>query len=88
MSNGEEMLNVFLTFSLADIHMEELHMLLPGHEQYFGKTVVKTLDDIQPDADASQYIDEKLDNRLKRKALNENGHLVDYFAKKNLLYCF
>ena len=84
MSDGEEMLNVFLTFSLADIHMEELHMLLPGHEQYLGKTVVKSLDDIPPNADASQYIDEKTDNRLRRKALNDNGHLVDFFAKKKL----
>ena len=29
--NGDEMLNVFLTFSLPDQHLEDLHRLLPGH---------------------------------------------------------
>ena len=61
-SNGDEMLNVFLTFSLPDQHLEDLHRLLPGHEQYLGKTVVQNLSDIPPDADLSRYIEEK--NRL------------------------
>ena len=86
-SEGKEMLNVFLTFSLADRHMEELHRLLPGSDQYLGKTVVKRLTDIPPGNDPSLFIDERTDFLLRTKALNENGHLVDWFAKKrfNLL---
>ena len=83
-SNGEEMLNVFLTFSLPDQHLDDLHRLLPGHEQYLGKTVVKKLSDIPSGADQSQYIEEKTDFNLRRKAVHDNGHIVDWFGSKRM----
>ena len=83
-SNGEEMLNVFLTFSLPDQHLDDLHRLLPGHERYLGKTVVKNLSDIPSDADESQYIDQKTDFNLRRKAVHDNGHIVDWYGTKRI----
>ena len=83
-SNGEEMLNTFLTFSLPDFHMEELHRLLPGSEQYLGKIVVPKMTDVPPEADPDDYIDEKTDFLLRKKALKENGHIVEYFGQKKL----
>ena len=38
-SNDTETYNAFLTFSNADLHHDELHRLLPGHEEYIDKTV-------------------------------------------------
>ena len=84
LSNGQEMMNLFLTFSLPDLHMPELHRLLPGHEEYLGKTVIAKLADIPPGEDPANFIDEKTDYRLRTKALNENGHIVEYFAKKKM----
>ena len=83
-SHGEEMLNVFLTFSLPDQHLEDLHRLLPGNEQYLGKIVVKDLSDIPSDADPDLYIDKKTDFLLRRKAVHDNGHIVDYFGSKRM----
>ena len=84
MSKGDEMFNVFLTFSLPDLHIEELHRWLPNSDQYLGKIVVPKLSDVPPDADPSQYIDEKTDFLLRSRALNDNGHIVDWFAHKKL----
>ena len=84
MSAGDEMFNVFLTFSLPDIHIEELHRLLPNSDRYLGKIVVPKLTDIPPDADASLYIDETTDYLLRSRALSENGHIVDWFAHMKL----
>ena len=80
MSNGDEMFNVFLTFSLPDMHIEELHRFLPNSDQYLGKIVVPKLSDIPPGADASLYIDEKTDFLLRSSALSDNGNIVDWFA--------
>ena len=84
MSDNEEMLNTFLTFSLPDFHMEELHQILPGSEEYLGKIVVPKMSDVPPDANADDYIDEKTDFLLRKKALKENGHLVDFFGQKKM----
>ena len=84
MSNGKEMLNTFLTFSFPDIHMEELHKLLPGSDQYLGKIILADLKDIPPGSDPSIYMDQKTDFRLRSRALSENGHIVDWFGRKRL----
>ena len=84
MSENKEMLNTFLTFSLPDFHMEELHRLLPGSDQYLGKIVVPKMSDVPPDANADDYIDEKTDFLLRKKALKENGNIVDFFGQKKL----
>ena len=84
MSNGKEMLNTFLTFSLPDLHMEELHKILPGSDQYLGKIIVADITDIPPGSDPSMYIDEKTDFRLRSLALSGNGNVVDWFARKRL----
>ena len=41
------MFNSFFTFSAADLHWDELHNLLPGHEKYLGKRIVKNLDEVE-----------------------------------------
>ena len=83
-SENKEMFNVFLTFSLADNHMPELHRLLPGSDKYLGKTLVKTMDDVPEGADPSEYITKAEDFRLRQKNLQENGHIVNYFGNKRL----
>ena len=67
-------------FSLPDTHMRELHLLLPNHQEYLDKIVVKREEDIPADADRSQYILAAEDYRLRRKNVNENGHIVSKFA--------
>ena len=83
-SENKEMFNLFLTFSLADRHMPELHRLLPGSEKYLGKTLVKTMDDVPEGSDPSEYITKAEDFRLRQTALQENGHIVNYFVNKRL----
>ena len=83
-SNGKEMFNTFLTFSLPDYHMEELHRLLPGSDQYLGKIIVKKMADVPTGADPKKYIEEKTDFLLRKKALKENGHIVEFFGQKKL----
>ena len=83
-SKNKEMLNLFLTFSLPDLHMPDLHRLLPGSEKYLGKTVVKTMNDVPEGADPSEYITNAEDYRLRQKNIHENGHIVNYFGNKRL----
>ena len=83
-SGGEEMLNTFLTFSLPDQHLDDLHRLLPGSEQYLGKTVVDSMEDVPPDTDISGYIDKKTDYLLRSNAVSANGHIVDWYATKRI----
>ena len=85
-SNGEEMFNVFLTFSMPDRHINELHRLLPGSDAYLNKKVIQNLSEIPPDEDPDMYIDEKTDYMLRSRALNQNGGIVDWFAQKNSTY--
>merc|ERR1719264_613167 len=40
-SLDEKMFNFFQTFSAADLHFDDLHKILPGHEKYLGKRVVE-----------------------------------------------
>ena len=79
-SNGEVALNAFMTFSVADLHWPDLHRLLPGHEKYMDKTVVKHMRDIPADANQEEYITEAEDNRLRREAVSDNGNVVDEFV--------
>ena len=83
-SNGEEMFNVFLTFSMPDRHINELHRLLPGSDAYLNKKVIPNLSEIPPDEDPDMYIDEKTDYMLRSRALNQNGGIVDWFAQKKI----
>ena len=83
-SDGKEMFNVFLTFSLPDTHLDDLHQRLPGHEQYLGKTVVANMSDIPTGADESLYIDKKTDFLLRKAAVHDNGHIVDWYASKRM----
>ena len=74
--------NLFLTWSAADYHWPELHRLFPNHEEYLGKKVVKSLSDIPPGHDESQYIDKKKDILLRMKNVHENSDIVNWFFKK------
>ena len=88
MSKNEKMFNVFLTFSVADLHEQLLHEKLPGSEQYINKIVIKDLSQIPHGSDASLYIDEKSDYQLRMKTVNANIDIVNaYLIKKvNLLW--
>ena len=82
------MLNTFLTFSLPDQHLDDLHRLLPGHEAYLGKTVLDNLEDVPADADPADFIDKKTDFNLRMKAVADNGHIGKCSIKTlNLGYC-
>ena len=83
-TDNEGMLNVFLTFSLPDLHMHELHRLLPGSERYLNKTVVKKSTDIPADANADDYITEQENYMLRSRNLRENAHITDYVGNKKL----
>ena len=83
-SKNQEMFNTFLTFSLPDLHMPNLHRLLPGSDKYLGKTVVKTVKDIPEGADPSEYITKAEDYRLRQRNIQENGHIVNYYGNKKL----
>lgn len=80
-SNNKERFNVFITLSYPDNHLEHLHRLLPGHEQYLGKTVVpEMLEGLNP----LLFIDKSTDYLLRQKAINENGHIVNDFIHRRL----
>ena len=83
-SDNQSMLNVFLTFSLANFWMPEVHKHLPGSDAYLGKTVVASEADIPPDADRSDYITKKQDWELRRAALNNGGPILNHIANKKL----
>ena len=90
MSSNQNMFNLFLTFSVADLHEPALHEKLPGSEtkKYLNKTVVKDLDLLPMGSDKSTFIDEKTDYQLRMKAMNANPDIVNaYLIKKvNLLW--
>ena len=81
-TKNEERFNLFLTFSLPDNHMHQLHRLLPGSERYLNKTVVDVIPEGQEDS--GEFITKKDDYLLRQKALNANGHIVDWFAHKRM----
>ncbi len=83
-SDDREMFNLFLTFSAADFHWHELHLLFPGHEKYLGKTVVKSMNDIPSGADPNLFIDKKTDFELRQKAFHENVDIVNEFFQKRV----
>ena len=83
-SNNQGMLNVFLTFSLPDFHMPELHRLLPGSEQYLDKIVVKKTSDIPAGEDNEKYITSARSYELRQKAIRENAHIINFFGTKRL----
>ena len=79
------MFNLFLTFSIADLHDNFLHRLLPKSytKNYLDKKVVKNLNDIPDGEERSKYIDEKRDILLRKKAIDENCDICnEYFIKK------
>ena len=75
-SYGVERFNTFLTFSLPDSHMEQLHKFLPGSETYLGKTPV----DDMAGKDDDLFIDKKDDYQLRQTAVQNNLHIVDEFV--------
>ena len=75
-SNDSEMFNLFLTFSAADNHWNQLHKLLPGSEKYLDKKLVDNPKDIPADANKDEYITKKDDYILRFKAVQENIDIV------------
>ena len=57
MSDGKDTFNVFLTLSFADLHINELHRLLhPDCDAYIDKIVVKSMADVPPGDDPTNYV--------------------------------
>ena len=83
-SGNEAMLNLFLTFSLPDLHMPELHRLLPGSNRYLNKIVVKNLSDIPAGANPMLYITKAEDFDMRRKALRDNPHIVNEIGYRKI----
>ena len=77
------MFNLFLTFSVADLHEKALHEKLPGSEKYLHKKVVKNLHDIPKGDEPDNYIDERTDFQMRMEIVNENSDIVNaYLIKK------
>ena len=74
-SCNDERFNTFITLSLPDSHMEQLHKFLPGSEKYLGKTPVDNMTGMDHD----KYIDKKEDYLLRQRAVQNNLHIVDEF---------
>ena len=84
MSDGEETFNIFLTLSFADLHIDELHRLLPGSEEYLDKIVVKNLKQIPAGEDPDSYIESSKDFKLRSEAISKNGDVASFFFDKKL----
>ena len=81
-SGDKEMFNSFFTFSAADLHWDELHKLLPGHERYIGKRIVKNLEDVE-ESERENCITEVEDWILRYNAIDQNQDIVNaYFQKR------
>ena len=78
----EETMNVFATLSFPDLHDPLLHRLLPGSEQYLGKTVVASVADIPPTADPDLYIDSATDYRLRAQSVADNCNICSEYLNK------
>ena len=82
-SDDKEMFNVFLTFSLADLHEDALHQKLPNSHEYLNKKVYTNINELPPDTDMSTVIQAQKDHYLRSKAINENIDIVnEYFINK------
>ena len=82
-SKEMKMFNGFLTFSAADNHWDELHRLLPGHEEYVGKRLVKSLEDVE-ESEQDNCINETLDYILRKTAVDQNQDIVNEFFMKRM----
>ena len=87
-SDGDEGFNIFITFSLPDLHLQELHRLLPGSSAYLDKIVVQSAADIPQGADPANYITKRMDYALRLSAISNNSQLVTEFAQKRIQELF
>ena len=78
----KKMFNVFLTFSVADLHEPALHQKIAESHRYnyMDKIVVKDLNSVPPEKDISLYIDEKSDYQQRLTAINENTDIVNAYV--------
>ena len=84
MSDGQDTFNFFLTLSLADNHIYELHQLLDPDRTYIDKTVVKHMRDVPAGENPDNYIDKATDYRLRAEAVSRNGDVASFFFNKKL----
>ena len=64
-----QMMNLFVTYSCADLHANEIHERIPGSEKYLGKTIVAKAEDIPTGADRSEYLTRHEDFMLRQGCL-------------------
>ena len=77
------MMNLFVTFSCADLHSNEIHEKIPGSESYLNKTIVSKVEDIPTGANRSDFLTKHEDFMLRAKAVDANADLVvSYFCTK------
>ena len=80
-SEDTEMFNLFLTLSMADMHLKDLHELFPESTEYLNKTVVDPLEMPLDDSEAEKFITKSRDFNLRKDVINQNAYMVvNYFC--------
>ena len=82
-SEDTQMMNIFNTYSLADLHSDEIHRALPDSDQYLGKQIVQNECD-KPNGDAREgFLTKREDFLLRARAVDKNSaFIVEHFCKK------
>ena len=77
------MMNIFNTYSLADLHSDEIHRALPGSDQYLGKQIVQNECD-KPNGDERKgFLTKREDFLFRARAVDKNSaFIVEHFCKK------
>ena len=82
-SNDTKMMNIFNTYSLADLHSDEIHQALPDSDQYLGKKIVQNECDKPSGEERGEFLTKKQDFLLRARAVDKNSaFIVDHFCKK------
>ena len=89
-SEDKRYVNLFLTFSPADLHWKLLHDILPEDytKHYLNKNIVKAKKDIPHGEDPTDYITESQDYQFRLKAISENADICNFFFRKKLKLLF
>ena len=73
------MFTFFQTFSAADLHCDDLHLLLPASDACLHKIIIGSMDDLPDGADPHLYIERSTDFNLRTRALRDNADIVDAY---------
>ena len=83
-SKDKNVMNLFLTFSAADMQWDHMHEFFEGSEKYLYKKIVKSKKDIPADADPTDYITEAEDYKLRQDAVAKNADICNFYFRNQL----